>query len=140
LRAERQHLHKQLAHRILMATAELRDRRVIGHLHRRDHPERDITTTRPLDLPRGPRADAVGVEQKADHHPRVIRRSALPIGAIRPIEPVQIHLINRPQHRPHQMILRQPIHQRRRQQQHLPTITRNEVLTHPNIVLSRIVQ
>jgi hypothetical protein len=35
------------------------------------------------------------------------------------------------------MILRQPIHQRRRQQKRLTAITRHEVLTHPDIVLNR---
>ena len=35
------------------------------------------------------------------------------------------------------MILRQPIRQRRRQQQHLATVARDEVLTHPEIVINR---
>jgi hypothetical protein len=52
-------------------------------------------------------------------HPRVIRRPALPISAIGPIEPFEIYLLNRTQHRPHKVLLRQPIRQRRRQQEHL---------------------
>ena len=40
---------------------------------------------------------------------------------------VQIHLLSRTQHRPHQMILRQPLHQRRRHRQQLTTITTNEI-------------
>jgi hypothetical protein len=35
------------------------------------------------------------------------------------------------------MILRQAIHQRRRQQERLTAITRHEVLTHPGVVLNR---
>ena len=54
----------------------------------------------------------------------------------RPIEPVQVHLLDRAKHRPHKVILRQPIPQRRRQQHHLPTVTRNEVLTHPRMVIN----
>ena len=38
------------------------------------------------------------------HHSRVVRRAVLPIGAIRPIEPVDIHLTGRPQHRPHEVV------------------------------------
>ena len=120
-----------------MAAAELRDRRVIGHLHRGDDLERHITTTAALDLPRGAQPDAVGVEQQANHHhPRVIRRAALPVRAIRPIKPIEIHLLDRAQHRPHEMILRQPIRQRRRQQQHPSAVARDEVLTHPGMVLN----
>ena len=43
--------HEQLADRGLVPAAELRDRRVIRHRHRRDHLERHILPTRPLDLP-----------------------------------------------------------------------------------------
>ena len=71
-----------------------------------------------------------------DHHLRVIRRAALTIGAIRPIEAVQVHLLHRAEHRPDQMILRQPIRKRRRQQKRLTTVTRDEVLSHPDMVLN----
>ena len=79
-----------------MTTPELRDRRVIRDLQRGDGLKRDITATRPLDLPRGPDPQAIRVEQQADHHPRVIRRPALTVGAIRPIEPIEFTLIDRP--------------------------------------------
>lgn len=42
LRAQRQHAHEHLAQRELVPAAELRDRRVIRHRHRRDHFERNI--------------------------------------------------------------------------------------------------
>ena len=61
-------------------------------------------------------------------HRRVIRRPPMPIGPIRRIKRVQIHLPNRTQHRPNQMILRHPIAQRRRHQIRLIPITLNEVL------------
>jgi hypothetical protein len=35
-----------------------------------------------------------------------------------------------------QLILRQPIRQRRRQQHHLAAVTRDEILTHPRMVLN----
>jgi hypothetical protein len=71
------------------------------------------------------------------HHPRVIRRPTLAIGAIRPVEPAEIHLLDRPKHRPHEVLLGQPVNQRRGHQQHLLTIRSNEVLTHPRILLNR---
>jgi hypothetical protein len=71
------------------------------------------------------------------HHRRVIRR---PAGGAKPVglrEATEIHLIHRPQHRPHQMILRQPLTQRRRHQQQLTTLTTNEFSSHPRSVLNR---
>jgi len=44
-----------------------------------------------------------------------------------------------PQNGPHQMLLRQPIRQRRRHQQQLTTITPTEFSSHPGSVLTRIV-
>ena len=41
-----------------VALDEARDRRVIGPLLRRDHPERHVLLARPLDHPRGPRSRA----------------------------------------------------------------------------------
>jgi hypothetical protein len=70
------------------------------------------------------------------HHLRVIRRATLTIRPIRPVERVQVHLLDRAQHRPDEVILRQPIRQRRRQQHHLAAVTRDEVLTHPRIVIN----
>ena len=34
------------------------------------------------------------------HHRRVISRATLPVRAIRPIKPIQIHLLDRAEHRP----------------------------------------
>jgi hypothetical protein len=57
------------------------------------------------------------------HHLRVIGRPARPIGAIRAIERLQVHLLDRAEHRPHQVILGDPIRQRRRQQHLLAAVT-----------------
>jgi hypothetical protein len=104
---------------------------------RRDHPKTDILHTRPLDLPRRPDPQRIRVQQQRHHHRRVIRRPTLTVRSIRPIKHVKVHLLDRAEHRPNKMILRQPIHQRRRQQERLTAITRHEVLTHPGIVLDR---
>ena len=52
-RAQRQHLGEQLRQRGLVALAELRDRRVIRHQVRSDHPIGHILDALPLDPPRG---------------------------------------------------------------------------------------
>ena len=67
LAAEPQHPDEQLGQRGLVAPAELRDRRVIRHLHRRDHLVRNVLPARPLDPPRGPVPTRVPV-QKQRHH------------------------------------------------------------------------
>ena len=36
------------------------------------------------------------MKQQADHHPRVIRRAALPISVIRPVGPNEIHCSTAP--------------------------------------------
>ena len=70
------------------------------------------------------------------HHRRVIRSTTRPTQPIHRLKPLEIHLLDRPQNRPHQMILRQPVRQRRRHQQQLTTITTNEVQSHTGSVLN----
>ena len=74
-RAQRQHLAEQLGDRRLVTHAEARDRRVIGRLVGGDHAERDVLATAPLDRPRRPLPDRVGVDattrpSSPDHAPR----------------------------------------------------------------------
>jgi hypothetical protein len=58
------------------------------------------------------------------------------VGAIGSKERGQIHLRDRVDHKPCQVILRQPHAQARRQQQLLLAITRQEVLRHVRMVLT----
>jgi hypothetical protein len=109
---------------------------VISNLHRRDDLERHIPTARPLNPSRRPQPHRIRVDQQRDHHRRVTRGSTLPIRPADPIKRAQIHLLNRADHRPHQVILQQPIRQRRRQQHHPAAVARDEVLTHTGIALN----
>ena len=59
-----------------------------------------------------------------------------PVSAIRTIELTQIHPRHSVQDEPHQVPVRQPIPHIRRQQERLITITTNEVLSHPGMVLN----
>lgn len=65
-----------------------------------------------------------------------MRRPPMAIGPIGAIKPAEIQLLDRIDHEMRQMPIRQPIPQIGRQQQHLITITRNEVLSHPERVLT----
>jgi hypothetical protein len=136
LRAQLQHLRKQIGERRLVALAKARDRRVIRALIRRDHAVGDVLHALALDHPRGALSLAVGVEQQREHHPRLVRRAAVTISAVGAIERRQIHLLGARQHEPRKVILRQPLPQIRRQQQLLITVTRYEVLGHAEIVLN----
>jgi hypothetical protein len=69
-------------------------------------------------------------------HRRVIRPPTHPITAIRPIELAQIHARDSVEYKPREMPLRQRIPNVGRQQERLITITPNEVLSHPGIVLN----
>ena len=60
----------------------------------------------------------------------------MPVGAIGSKERGQIQLADRVDHKPGEVILGQPLAQARRQQQLLLAITRQEVLRHPDIVLT----
>ena len=135
--AEREHLAEQPGQRLLVTLAEARDRAVIGHLVRGDHPVADVLHAGPLNLSRRPAPARVRVNQKPDHHRRIVGRALMAIDAVGAIKRIQIHLLHRRQHEPREVVLRQPLHQRRRHQQHLLTITRQEVLGHARIVNNR---
>jgi hypothetical protein len=109
---------------------------VIGRLVDRDHAKRDVVMTAALDRARRPHPDRVGIDEQPDHHHGIVRRSAMAIVAVTRTERPEIQLANRVEHKPCEVILRQPLTQARRQQQLLLTITRDEVLRHPEIVLN----
>jgi hypothetical protein len=137
IRAHPQHLPEQLTQRALVADTEARDRGVIWHLVGRDHPERDVLAAPSLDPPRRALADRVRIHDQRHHHRRIVRRPAVPIGAIGGKERGQIELGEHLDHKPREVILGQPLAQARRQQQLLLAIARQEVLRHPGILLNR---
>jgi hypothetical protein len=60
----------------------------------------------------------------------------MPIGAVVGVEAEQVHLLDRPEDRPDQVVLGHPVAQRRRHQKRLLTITFDEVGRHAGIVLA----
>jgi hypothetical protein len=113
--AQLEHPAEQLGDRLLVAGPEARDSRVIGRLVGGDHAERDIVATAPLDPPRRPLPGRVRVHEQRDHHLRVVGRRAPAIAAIGRIERLEIELRHALEHEPRQVVLRQPLPQRRRQ-------------------------
>jgi hypothetical protein len=75
------------------------------------------------------------VQQQRHHQRRLIRRPTMAIGAVVGVERAQVQLLDRAQDAPHEVILRDPIQQRRRQQRRLLAVARDEVLRHPGIQL-----
>jgi hypothetical protein len=136
LRAEPQDLAEERRERALVALAKPGDRRVIGLAIRADHAERDVLKTAALDHPRRALPARVGVDQQRDHHRRIVRRPALPVGAVIAIKRRQIHRLDRRDHEPREVILRQPLIQTRRQQERLLAIAPQKVPRHPRIVLN----
>jgi hypothetical protein len=132
--AEPQHLAEEIGQGPLVAHPELGDGGVIGHQVGTDHPIGHVLRTRPLDPARGAVSLREGVEQQRDHHLRVVGGAAVAIGPVVGIEAAQVHVLDRGQDRPHQVILRQPLKQRRRHQKHLLTITFDELGSHAGIV------
>ena len=115
---------------------EPRDRRVIRHNVAGNHPVRDILAAVTLNRARGAHLRRVRVQHQPHHHRRLIRRPATTISPIRPIERREVHLSDRVDHEPRQVIGRQPIPYVRRQKKALFTPTVNEVLRHAEILLN----
>ena len=137
LGAQPQHAPEQTRQCRLMPAAKPRDRRVIRLLIRRDHPISNVLNAPELDPARGLLPLRIRIQQQPHHQPRIERRPPKTVRPIRLIERRQIQLLDRRQQEPRKVIRRQPIRQRRRHQQHLIPVNRNEVPSHPAIVLTR---
>ena len=134
LSAQPQHLAKQSRQRQLVTANEPRDRHMIRNQVPRDHPVGHMLTTMTLDRPRGPHPRRKPIQDQRQHHRRLIRRPAMTIRPVGRIERPKIQAPDRVNHKPRQMIRRNPIPDIRRQQKTLLTTTLNEVLRHPQIV------
>jgi hypothetical protein len=88
-----------------------RDRRVIRHPITRQDPKRHILAAMTLDRPRRPHISRKRIQNQGHHHRRLVGRPAVPIRAIRRVERREIHPLDRVDHKPREMILRQPVPQ-----------------------------
>jgi hypothetical protein len=119
-----------------VALTKPRDRAVIGPAVRGDQPKRDVLDTLALDHPRGPLPTRIGIHQQRDHHRRIVRRTPVTIHPVIGVERGEIHLLNHRDHKPREVILRQPLIQTRRHQERLIAITPQEALRHTDILLT----
>jgi hypothetical protein len=103
---------------------------VIRHQVGADHPVGDVLDAGALDPARRTIAARIRVEQQRDHHLRVVGGAAMPIGAVVGVEAGQVHLLDRLEDRPDQVVLGHPLKQRRRHQKRLLTTAFDEVLRH----------
>jgi len=113
-----------------VALAEAGDRGVVGSLVGGDYPERHIDVTCSLDLAGGAYPLAVGVEKEGDHRRRLVCGPTPAVGAVAGVEGVEIHLGHGVEDEPGQVVLRQPVEERRGQQEELVTLDSKEVVGH----------
>jgi hypothetical protein len=119
---------------LFVTLAETGDRRVVGQQSGADHAECDVDVARTLDLARRADPDAVGVEQQRHHRGRVVCCAAPAIGSVVGVEGREVHLLNRVQHEPRQMLFRQPVRHRRWEQIELVALWGEEVVGHGPIL------
>jgi hypothetical protein len=134
LMTELQHISEQPGERPLVAADEPRDRHMIRNQVAGDHPKRDVLATMTLDPPRRTHTGRKRIQGQPHHHRRLVRRPAMTVSPIGAIEPSQLHVPNRAEHKPRQVIRRKPIPHVRRQQKPLLPTTLNEVLRHERMV------
>src|SRR6202795_5284363 len=97
---------------------------------RRQIPERHVLLRCPLHLPAAHHSHAVTVQQQTHHHRGLIRGQPAPVPLVGPVDQPQIELLDHIGEEPRQVPLRQPIVQRRRQQQALIQVVGSEALAH----------
>ncbi len=104
-----------------MHEAEITDPTVVGLLLvAGKHPKGGILPAGPLDPARGGDANAVGVQEQHHHHSRLIGLDPAGIsGLVDRIDGREVQLRGQIQQKEHQMVRRQPLHWRGRQQQRL---------------------
>jgi hypothetical protein len=137
LGSDHQHLREQVLEHFLRVCPEPGDRRVVRAILGTQDPKRHVGEAHPLDLPRRSHALAVGVDQQRKQHPRVITRGAgaTPTASC-PLQPRGVKNLDGLQHKPHQMVRREPLPKIHRQQHRLITQHRAIRLSHTNIIPS----
>jgi hypothetical protein len=119
-----------------VAADEAGDRRVVRDAVGGDHPVGDVLAAVELDRARGALLGRVRVEQQGDHHRGLVGGRAVAVRAVVGVEGVQIHLFDGVDDEPREMVLGQPLAQRRRHQKGLLTIALDEVVGHAEIVFA----
>lgn len=127
---EVQGLGEQTGERIEVAAAEPGDRAEVRGLADGQEAERDIVGQAALNRPGGADAGGIAIDQQTHHQPRVVGRVATLFGVAGQDRPEVEHLVDQVADKPGQVVLGQPVVQRRRQQQDLMRIERPKRLVH----------
>src|ERR1700677_315495 len=90
-------------------------------------PKQTQSSLAPFRITGQPRCDD---RLSSGHHRRVIRGTTPSVLAVARVKRCEVDVLDRIDHEPRQMVLRQPLAQRERHQQQLLTITLDEVLSH----------
>jgi hypothetical protein len=125
---------------ILVLGAEPRDRRVIWPVLGAEHTEGHISQAPALDLPRGPHALAVRIDQQGQQHVRVIARRPGTAHTPADVKSTGIQRLDRLQQEPHHVIRGQPLPHVRRHQERLITLNQTIRLGHTTWSQTRIKQ
>jgi hypothetical protein len=94
---------------------------VVGNVLCAQNPKRDIGDAHALDLARGWRALAIGVDQQRNEHSRVETRRACPAQATMLLQRGHVEFVDSVEHEPGQVILGKPVTHVDRQQHQLIT-------------------
>src|ERR1019366_6295864 len=133
--AQPQSLGEQLRQTLQMRLPKAGDRIVIGVLVRRQVPERYVFMGRTFDLPRTNHSPAVTVQQHPHHHRRVVgRHSSSILTSVDRHDLGQVQFVGYLSDEARQMILRQPVLQRRREKEDLVQVAGAEALAHTTSV------
>ena len=123
---ECQDLHEQVGQRGQMLLAEVTDRPEIRPLVRREDAKRHILFQLAGNLPRSRYAHGVGIEQNRDQHPRIVGGIAARHPTIGLEDRRQVQFGDQIRDEVGQVVLWQPLPQRRRQQPQLVGLIRTE--------------
>jgi len=102
-----------------VALPEVADRPEVGSVVPREHSEGDVLLIALGDLPGGGNPEGIGVEEELYHHPGVVRRIASGLLFIDGDDGGEIELVREIREKVDEVILGQPVPQRRREQEEL---------------------
>ena len=110
-------LDEQPGQLVQMQRAEVTQRAVLGEVARAEQPKRHVLVQLAGNLARGEHPGGIGVHQYLDHHRRVEWLVAGAAALVAPVKRAEVQLVDRVADVVGQVVLRQPVAQRRRQQQ-----------------------
>jgi hypothetical protein len=128
--AQPQRGDQEAGQRLLVADPEPRDGHMVGRGVGGQNPEGDVLDAAALDLPGGPHAKAIGVQQHAEQQLGVVGGVAVPVVAVGPVEGRQVELVDHVQDEPGEVAGGEPVAQVGWEQERLVAVAAQEVVGH----------